>query len=80
MKKVYQKPLMFEEHFALAQSIAAGCTILGQGYGEPTHSDGSVCTWNDGMSTYFTVDNCDSPVADRVCYNSPAAGLVIFAS
>ena len=80
MKKVYQKPSMIEEKFALAQSIAAGCTILGQGWGDPTISNGVVCTWDDGINIYFSNDNCDSPVADRVCYNAPMDGLVFFSS
>lgn len=89
MKKVYTKPTVSVEHFALSQNIAQSCGYKDEKFtGHPTHADKMTCGWDDGFGTvYWTNPNAckgntydENLVIDGVCYNNPNGAVTIFAS
>ena len=88
MKQVYVKPRIIVERFALTQSIASGCGVVGGStLGNPTHQNKYDCAWNLGGQLIFMegMSQCsDIPVKEDgeitgICYNNPD-GAMIFAS
>ena len=91
MKKVYTKPTIAIESFALNQSVAVSCGYTDDKFvGFPTQTDKENCGWNDGWSgaVYWHTgvgSNCtqetdDNAVIGEVCYNEPNGAPMIFAS
>lgn len=94
MKMKYTKPSMAVELFSLSQSIAVGCTAVGEGMGEPTHRAKYDCGWQDpsGEVLWDTVEKCHvdtdmdealqpiDVVVGGLCYNNPDGAFVIFNS
>lgn len=89
MKKVYEKPQMYAEHFAMSQSIAscAGVTPGGSTLGKPSHWSKETCGWDLGGYIVWTNEsNCPDEQAgadeeiDGVCYNNPSGNVVAFSS
>lgn len=88
MKKIYSKPTVNVEYFALSQNIARSCGYKDEDFiGHPTHSNETSCGWDDGTGEIYwtTKDPCSDayrPDLDigEVCYNNPDGKVQIFAS
>ena len=88
MKQTYVKPSIIVERFALTQSIASSCGVVGGStLGKPTHQSKEVCGWElmNGLVLFVdAVSACTKDVepdakVDGVCYNNPD-GAMIFSS
>ena len=80
MKKIYHKPDLFYENFALLESIA-GCDLKSN-FNEAT---GCLAVWNDRMEGWLFTDatqNCTvfSQKDDSICYGNPTPGYAVFSS
>lgn len=88
MKKVYTRPTVSVEYFALSQNIAQSCGYKDELFlGRPTQADKMTCGWDDGSGeVYWTArPACGdeySPDLEigEVCYNNPNGAATIFAS
>lgn len=91
MKKVYEKPVLRVEHFALSQSIASCGAAHTSNVGGPNHWSKTTCGWVVGNEVYWsTLPACDDGSGEAypegwddlgaVCYNNPGGGNTIFSS
>lgn len=83
MKKTYERPAVYIERFDLAQSIAAGCSVLETFGGTSVNNTSQhTCGIIMGGSAFFADDvaGCTAGEWDEFCYNAPAEGYVLFAS
>lgn len=93
MKKVYKKPTIAIESFALTQSIAVSCGYTDDQFqGHPTQADKPVCGWDNGWgmgevywNTSYPDTDCNINTSEdagvgEVCYNEPNGAATIFAS
>ena len=56
MKKVYKKPTIAIESFALTQSIAVSCGYTDDQFqGHPTQADKPVCGWDNGWGRFIGI-------------------------
>lgn len=80
MKKQYIKPAISFDSFALSESIAAGCMLIG------TTSAQFVCPVYDeesGWTIFSDSTNCSHTPAnpnDTICYHVPFANSNVFLS
>lgn len=89
MKQVYVKPRIIVERFALTQSIASGCGVVGGStLGNPSHDNKQVCGWEvmegyvlfvNAVSVCTEIVDPNEPTVEGICYNNPD-GAMIFAS
>lgn len=88
MKKVYEKPQVYAEQFAMSQSIASCVGVGGGGstLGKPTHWDKTTCGWDVGGVIVWAQEGiCDDIAGEDeevngVCYNNPSGSVVAFSS
>ncbi len=86
MKRIYNKPIMLVETFAMTQSVAHNC-------GDNLDFDmamfqyKSTCAWNVGGVAVFTtgVTGCTTVVPPDaeiggICYDNPSENMAIFGS
>ena len=82
MKRVYEKPVLYIERFALTQSIAHNCSG-NLDFGMGTLKTKESCGWDVGGIEIFMDPNiCDFPTEEfqGVCYNAPSGGTIVFNS
>lgn len=89
MKKVYAKPQVYAEQFAMSQSIASCAGVVGGGstLGKPSHWSKATCGWDVGDWVIWAEPSaCPDEIADPdeeingVCYNNPSGNVVAFSS
>lgn len=84
MRKPYQKPMLYVEHFELSEHIAIGCKLIGQG--EKTLTSPENCSMNYGGIVIFAGEACTGgiimqPDIDPMfCYHGPSLDKVVFSS
>lgn len=83
MKKIYEKPVVIIENFALCENIAVGCEL------KSNHQQ-DVCTYVDNGWITFTsqntacvdvqIDQEEQEKSEKLCYHVPMEEYNIFTS
>lgn len=85
MKQKYVKPSIIVERFALTQSIASGCGVVGGStLGSPMQQNKHDCAWDlgnqliflQGMNVCMDVQVEENDEVFGICYNNPNGNMI----
>ena len=82
MKRVYAKPVLAIQTFAMSQSITADCGNTTIPQSQLTLGEPSSCVWDlgGGQTVFISTSNCriEGRTMEFLCYNNPTSDDRIF--